>query len=124
MHGFTASGKLERTNENTGKYANAVEELAKSEGLRYLNLWKQMQDDREDWSIYLNDGLHLSPAGNARVFELLMEVLPTNLQITPCTVTNGYNNSGSVSSSSIPHQFPWHDQIDHSDHQKIFSRFE
>ena len=118
--GFTASGKLERTNENTGKYANAVEELAKTEGLRYINLWRQMQDDRDDWSIFLDDGLHLSAAGNARVFELLVNALPTHLQVTPCPITNGYGLSGSSSSSSIQHEFPWHDQIDHCDHQKAF----
>ena len=117
-YGSASSGRLERTNENTGKYAMAVEELAKSEGLRYLNLWSKMQQDREDWSIYLDDGLHLSTQGSSLVFDLLMSTIPQHLQVKPCAITNGYGNSGS--SSSIQHQFPWHDQINHDDYQMLF----
>lgn len=121
-----ATGKLERTLELSGKYAEGVKEVADELDLPLLDLWTKMQftssgEERSNWRQFLSDGLHLSASGNKFVGEALMnlidQLLP-DLSVRPCPHTGIIN-----SSSHCPEMQkigPWHDEIDHKQPDKAF----
>ncbi|KAL7526233.1 hypothetical protein ACHAXR_001386, partial [Thalassiosira sp. AJA248-18] len=122
-----ATGKLERTLELSGNYAEGVREVANELGIPSLDLWTKMQftpsgDEREDWREFLSDGLHLSASGNKFVGESLLalihQLLP-GLSVKPCPETGNINSS---SPSEIQRIGPWHDEIDHTQPDKAFFR--
>jgi lysophospholipase L1-like esterase len=66
----------ERTNEAAGRYAAAALAAAAEAGVPSLDLWSRLQEEEAGWEErLLSDGLHLSPAGNARVGELVLEAV-------------------------------------------------
>ncbi|CAM6108985.1 unnamed protein product [Calypogeia fissa] len=73
MFGDT-TGVPTRTDELVKTYADECVKVAKDAGLPVINLWSIMHE-ASDWQKYLWDGLHLSAAGNALVFEELVKVL-------------------------------------------------
>ena len=108
-----------------GEYAAAVEEVAEAGdgggAVRCLNLWRALQAAAPDdgWHAYLSDGLHLSVAGNGKVFELLVAAVATHwpeIAVTPDAFTGECGNSGSRSGGALHHHGPWHDEIDPADH--------
>lgn len=116
-----ATGRLERTNENAGLYADAVEHVAADMSLPCLNLWKVLQEE-SNWPEFLSDGLHFSPAGNtlvgAKILQKIAEVFP-ELAVVPCKYTGSYGNSGS-SCSGITTDSPWWENIDNACPSKSF----
>ena len=76
-----------RDNEVTKLYADACINLALEANIPVVNLWSGIQDPitanrAGEWSSlkqwrtdHLSDGLHLTPMGNYRVFELVVEIL-------------------------------------------------
>lgn len=119
-YGDKATGVLERTLENSGKYAEACQKAASDLKLPCLNLWKAFQDEGDDWGRFLSDGLHFSPAGHDFVFQQLQQMIQSEfpeLHITPCPHTQQSCNSGSQSGidgvmGRLPAFGPYHDQID------------
>lgn len=74
-HGAKPEELPSRSNVQTGAYAEACVEVAKEEGVAVIDLWSTMQEKPGWQKIYLSDGLHLTPDGNAIVFEGLTKVL-------------------------------------------------
>ncbi len=68
----------ERTLKMSGKYAAAAKEVAAARGLPVLDLWTRLQAIH-DWQSLLTDGLHFAPEGNKKVFELLTELISSDL---------------------------------------------
>lgn len=111
-YGDKATGVLERTLENSGKYAEACQAVATELKLPCLNLWDKFQTV-QDWPKFLSDGLHFSKEGHDFVFESLMEAIATHypsLVVTPCPHTGQSCNSGSKC-SGLPTFGPYHDEI-------------
>jgi lysophospholipase L1-like esterase len=111
-----ATGVLERTLENSGKYAEACVQVANELNLPCLNLWQAFQTDA-NWSRFLSDGLHFSAAGQAFVFDKLIHCLQEefpDLQVQPDPITGQACNSGSMC-PGLPAFGPYHDEIDETD---------
>ncbi|KAL7527359.1 hypothetical protein ACHAWF_002147 [Thalassiosira exigua] len=120
-----ASGKLERTLELSGKYAKGTKDVANESGVPFLDLWTKMQytssGEKENWRGFLSDGLHLSALGNKFVGESLIELID---QLLPELSVQHCPESGNINSSSvcpgIQNVAPWHDEIDHTQPEKVF----
>ncbi|CAJ1453196.1 unnamed protein product [Effrenium voratum] len=111
--GDQATGKPERTNENTGRYAAAALEVAAQLSLPSVNLWKLMQEVPFDWSEFLCDGLHFTEKGNTFVGKAVLREISAslpNVAVVPCKHTGAYGNSGS--SSEIAIDCPFWDDLD------------
>ena len=65
----------ERTNEVTGQYAEAVRALGAELNLPVVDLWTEFQKIDSWQTALLNDGLHLTPEGNALVGKLVLGVI-------------------------------------------------
>eukprot|EP00892_Ulva_mutabilis_P003997 jgi/Ulvmu1/196/UM001_0200.1 len=78
MHGENAKDTAERSNANTGLYAAACVEVGQAEGVAVVDLWTRLQEQPQ-WQALLSDGLHLSAAGNAAVFEQLRQCIDSTL---------------------------------------------
>lgn len=65
----------ERTNEVAGQYASACLDLAAELGLPGVDLWNGFQAVEGWQEALLDDGLHLTPEGNAKVHEMVMEAI-------------------------------------------------
>ena len=113
-YGDKATGVLERTLENSGVYAEACVQAAAEKSVPCLNLWKSFQAEA-DWSRFLSDGLHFSPAGHDFVFSQLQSTIQRefpDLHVEPCPITGQSCNSASHCSSPHLRTFgPYHDQI-------------
>ncbi|XP_074284382.1 GDSL esterase/lipase At5g62930-like isoform X2 [Silene latifolia] len=104
LYGEKAMTQPERTNEASGKYATLCVSLAEELGVPYVNLWSKMQE-ADGWQRkYLNDGLHLTPEGNAVVYKEVVQVF----------------NQGGLSASAMPYDFPHHSEIDPENPEKAF----
>ena len=121
--GSQATSVLERTNENTGRYAAAAERVAKEMSVPCLNLWAELQAIAPDdgWHDFLSDGLHLSAAGSSAVGRLLIAKIDESF---PALAVHGdtsgsFGNSGSRC-EQLAHIGPWHDQIDPNEHWTSF----
>lgn len=68
----------ERTNEVSGQYADAVIALGAELDLPVVNLWQEFQKINEWGTTLLNDGLHLTPAGNQLVGKLVLRAISEN----------------------------------------------
>jgi len=90
----------ERTNEAVGQYARAVCEVAQDLDAPVVNLWKAFQQ-QEGWQTsLLNDGLHLTAAGNALVFQELMAAIGSDPRLAD------------LDPEAIPFDGPYHRDID------------
>ena len=109
-----------RHNENvTVLYAREVIKLGKDWNVPVVNVWDGMQlpiqnnnhsissqDYGNAWKTeYLNDGLHFTPMGNYRMFELIVEVLEKDI---------------GLSVEKIPRQFLDHSLVDAEFPEKSF----
>ncbi|KAL1810330.1 hypothetical protein DCAR_0730020 [Daucus carota subsp. sativus] len=104
LYGEKAMKLPERTNETTGFYAKQCIELAEELGLPSINLWSKMQETDGWQKKFLNDGLHLTPEGNAVVHQ---------------EVTRVFSESG-LSPSEMQLDFPHHSNIDPEAPEKAF----
>lgn len=107
-----------RNNEVTKLYAETCMNLAREANVPVVNLWSGLQHpsaaNRAEasslrWrSDHLSDGLHLTPMGNYRVFELVVEMLER---------PRGESGLG-LSVMELPRSLPDHSKID-PDHPHI-----
>jgi len=103
LHGWSLYGenarKLpERTNEMAGVYADQCIELAREMHIPCINIWSKMQETEGWQTLYLSDGLHLTPEGNAVVHKEVVKTL---------------RNAG-LKAEDMPYDFPHHSKIDGS----------
>ncbi|XVF12075.1 hypothetical protein REPUB_Repub08aG0083300 [Reevesia pubescens] len=105
-YGEKAMTLPERTNEMAGVYARGCVELAGELGLRSINIWSKMQETDGWQKKYLRDGLHLTPEGNAVVFQEVVRVL----------------NEAWLSAAEMPYDFPHHSEIDGKNPEKAFQQ--
>ena len=73
---------LDRNNQRTKLYVDAARNVAKSlNGAVFVDAWAGMSGagSEEERGQYLRDGLHLSDRGNARLFELLVSTIETEV---------------------------------------------
>lgn len=111
-YGDKATGILERTLENSGKYAAACQAVAEELKIPCVNLWEKFQTV-EGWPKFLHDGLHFSKEGHDFVFQCLKEAVATHypsLVVTTCPHTGQSCNSGSKC-EGLPTYGPYHDAI-------------
>lgn len=87
-YGADATGVAERTDEAAAAYGTAVRELAEELSLPCLDVRAAMLGEGAvAWPAMLSDGLHLSAAGSAFVFDKLIELVNTRypeLCVAPC----------------------------------------
>jgi len=122
-YGDKATGKLERTLENTALYAAACREVAALNALPCLDLYQGMQQaDPDNWSRFLNDGLHFSAQGHDFVGQQVLQTINERfgaLAVTADARTGQWANSASTC-PGLPCQGPHHDDIDYKDPTKAF----
>ncbi|XP_031092522.1 GDSL esterase/lipase At5g62930 [Ipomoea triloba] len=104
LHGDKAMELPERTNEAAGEYAKQCVELARELGLPSINLWSIMQETEGWQKKFLSDGLHLTPDGNAVVYDKLEKVL----------------SEAWFSAAQLPSDVPHHSEIDGKNPEKAF----
>ncbi|XP_037384438.1 isoamyl acetate-hydrolyzing esterase 1 homolog [Talpa occidentalis] len=75
--------RLNRLNSVVGDYASACMQVAQDCGTDALDLWTLMQQDGQDFSRYLSDGLHLSPEGNEFLFSRLWPLIEKKVSSLP-----------------------------------------
>ncbi|KAF2315906.1 hypothetical protein GH714_040701 [Hevea brasiliensis] len=106
VYGEKATELPERTNEMAGVYARQCVELAKDLGIRSIDIWSAMQE-AEGWQKkFLSDGLHLTPEGNAVVYQEVIRVF----------------NDAWLSAEEMPYDFPHHSEIDGKNPEKAFQQ--
>jgi lysophospholipase L1-like esterase len=111
-----ATGILERTTENTGRYAAACRQVATEMQIPCLDLFTNMMQ-QSDYGRFFCDGLHFSSQGHKFLGDLLLESIRQHypeLAIVPDPITGQFNNS--ASQSALPSLGPYHDEIDHTTH--------
>ena len=69
----------ERTNEVTGRYAEACLAAGRDLGVPTLDLWTAFQEVPGWQQGLLDGGLHLTARGNRRVFSLLQQLIAQEL---------------------------------------------
>ena len=124
--------KGSRDNENVTKmYAEYGKKVAHQMGVPVVDLWNGMQlpiakyEEEENLSSfvstqqwktdYLSDGLHLSPRGNFRLYELVIEMLDRSAD----DVVDDDAGLG-LAVTQLPRSYPDHSQIDADDPSKTF----
>ncbi|OMO59945.1 Lipase, GDSL [Corchorus capsularis] len=105
-YGEKAMKLPERTNDMAGVYAQGCVELAEELGVRSINLWSKMQETDGWQKKYLSDGLHLTPQGNAVVFQEVVRVF----------------KEAWLNAEEMPYDFPHHSQIDGQNPEKAFQQ--
>ncbi|GFP92360.1 GDSL esterase/lipase at5g62930 [Phtheirospermum japonicum] len=102
LYGDKASEVDDRTNEVTGEYADECVNLAQEIGVPSINLWSKMQETNGWQKKFLSDGLHLTPEGNAVIFQEVVKI---------------FDKAGF---SDLPYDFPPHSEIDGENPEKAF----
>ena len=77
-----AKGKamvLDRKNDRTLQYANAVITVGAKLDVPVINAWKGLSGDTPSRELYLVDGLHFNAKGNQQLFLLYQELIKTHL---------------------------------------------
>jgi lysophospholipase L1-like esterase len=113
-YGDKATGILERTTENTQRYAEACRHVAAEMHVPCLDLFTHMLQQPE-YGRFFCDGLHFSSQGHQFLGDLLLESICQHypeLAVTPDPITGQFNNS--ASHSALPSLGPYHDEIDHT----------
>jgi len=124
-YGDKATGKLERTLENTGKYAAACREVAAKSQLPCLDLYHEMLQD-SDWSRFFSDGLHFAADGHSFVEHAILSAISEHypeLLVKQDPQTGQWCNSA-TQCSALSSQGPYHDEIDHTCIDEAFKRFQ
>lgn len=123
--------KGSRDNEGvTESYAEACIAAASQAGVPVVDLWRGMQrplkgnDDGNpslfegEWrwrTEYLSDGLHLTPMGNHRLYELVVEVLDRSADV------GGDGGPGlGLSVPTLPRSYPDHSLVDKTEPERTF----
>lgn len=143
-YGDKATGKLERTLENTGKYATVCAQVAKDRALPCCDIYNLMMqssmvncDDPKttttakttnDWATYLFDGLHFSKTGHEWLGQTVVQSIQTSfpdLSVTADPRTGQWGNLASTC-PSIPGNTdaPFHDEIDHENVAAAFGNYQ
>uniref|UniRef100_A0ACD6ACW2 Uncharacterized protein n=1 Tax=Avena sativa TaxID=4498 RepID=A0ACD6ACW2_AVESA len=104
LYGNNARRLPERTNEMAGVYAGQCIELAKEMGVHCVDIWSKMQTAKGWQKLYLSDGLHLTPEGNALVHKHVVETL----------------RGAGLRAEDMAHDFPHHSKIDGACPEKAF----
>ncbi|KAL6639329.1 hypothetical protein ACP70R_023059 [Stipagrostis hirtigluma subsp. patula] len=104
LYGENARKLPERTNEMAGIYADQCIELAREMHIPVIDIWSKMQETEGWGKLYLSDGLHLTPEGNAVVYREVVQTL---------------RNSG-LKAEDMPFDFPHHSKIDANCPEKAF----
>lgn len=91
----------------TGQYAAAGVKLARRLQLPYVDLWTEVAK-QEGWATeFLEDGLHLTSAGNKAVFELIAakihEAIPALRCVTLVLCAGAYITAGTPSVAQFGH---------------------
>lgn len=131
-YGPKATGELERTLENTGLYAAVCKQVANERDVPCCDIYHKMQESPTDgstgdWSQYLHDGLHFSPAGHAWLGETLVDAINDafpDLSVTADARTSQWGNSASLC-PGLPGNTdaPFHDEINHVDIPAAFGKY-
>ncbi|GAX25392.1 hypothetical protein FisN_5Lh490 [Fistulifera solaris] len=122
-YGDKATGVLERTLENAGKYAEACKKVAAEVGLPCLDLYTTMQLENE-WQRFFNDGLHFSADGHKFVGDALVNAIQQHFPswtVHQDPLTGQWANSAS-SCEGLSSGGPFHDEIDHLEPEKAFAK--
>ncbi|XP_056170754.1 GDSL esterase/lipase At5g62930 isoform X2 [Syzygium oleosum] len=106
LHGKSARELPERTNEVTGTYAQQCVQLANELGVRTIDVWSKMQETEGWQKKFLSDGLHLTPEGNAVVYQEVVRVF----------------SEAWLHAEEMPYDFPHHSEIDGSNPKKAFEQ--
>ncbi|XP_040478755.1 isoamyl acetate-hydrolyzing esterase 1 homolog isoform X2 [Ursus americanus] len=69
--------------ERECRLQGACVQVARDCGIDVLDLWTLMQEDTQDFSAYLSDGLHLSPKGNEFLFSHLWPLIEKKVSSLP-----------------------------------------
>ncbi|CAL5052327.1 unnamed protein product [Urochloa decumbens] len=104
MYGENARKLPERTNEMAGVYAGQCIELAREMHIPCVNIWSKMQETKGWQTLYLSDGLHLTPEGNAVVHKEVVKTL----------------RDAGLKAEEMQYDFPHHSKIDGSCPDKAF----
>ncbi|XP_048138641.1 GDSL esterase/lipase At5g62930 isoform X2 [Rhodamnia argentea] len=96
----------ERTNDVTGTYAQQCVQLADELGVRTIDVWSKMQETEGWQKKFLSDGLHLTPEGNAVVYQEVIRVF----------------SEAWLCAEEMPYDFPHHSVIDGSNPKKAFEQ--
>ncbi|KAF7092941.1 hypothetical protein CFC21_095384 [Triticum aestivum] len=104
QYGEDARRLPERTNEMAGVYAGQCMELAKEMDVQCVDLWSKMQATEGWQKLYLSDGLHLTPEGNALVHKEVVQTL----------------RGAGLKAEDMPHDFPHHSKIDGAHPERAF----
>ncbi|KAJ6799461.1 GDSL esterase/lipase [Iris pallida] len=104
LYGDKAMELPERTNETTGVYAKQCIELAKELQVPYIDLWSQMQETAGWQKMFLSDGLHLTPEGNAILHKEVVRVF----------------RDAHFRAEEMPYDFPHHSAISGDDPEQAF----
>jgi isoamyl acetate esterase len=112
-YGPLATGRLERTTENTALYAQACVNVGVELNIPCLDLFHIMVQ-KPNYGEFLNDGLHFSTMGHEFVAQQVLDAIQTKypeIAVTPCPLTDQYNNSSSKC-PELKSLGPYHDEID------------
>ncbi|XP_051197977.1 GDSL esterase/lipase At5g62930 [Lolium perenne] len=104
LYGKDARSLPERTNEMAGVYASQCIELAKEMDVHCVDIWSKMQTTEGWQKLYLSDGLHLTPEGNALVHKEVVQTL----------------RGAGLKAEDMAHDFPHHSKIDGICPEKAF----
>uniref|UniRef100_A0A0D9V0R1 Uncharacterized protein n=1 Tax=Leersia perrieri TaxID=77586 RepID=A0A0D9V0R1_9ORYZ len=104
LYGEEARKLPERTNEMAGVYAGQCIELAREMNIYCIDIWSKMQETAGWHKLYLSDGLHLTPEGNAVVHKEVVQTL---------------RNAG-LRAEDLSYDFPHHSRIDGNCPEKAF----
>ena len=77
----------ERLNKVTGKYAAAMVGLAREQKMPFVDLWSELATHQGWEAAYLDDGLHLTPAGNKAVFDLIVAKINQDVPALRCAAS-------------------------------------
>ena len=86
-----ANSVPERSNANTQQYAEACVDTGQALDVPVLDMFTQLPDrNSSDWAHrWLSDGLHFSPSGQRRVFELVSQSISSHfadLRLAPAAI--------------------------------------
>jgi isoamyl acetate esterase len=121
-YGDLATGRLERTTENTALYSKACLQVGTELNVPCLNLFSIMAET-PNYNEFFYDGLHFSPKGHVFVAQQVLKAIQQHypeIHVTPCPNTGQYNNSASHC-SVLPSFAPYHDNLTERDNNDFFS---
>ena len=133
----TEMQKASRNNERvTRVYADECKNVARKIGVPVVDLWRGMQlpvdrekgvdfdrdNGRHRKRDYLSDGLHLTPMGNYRLYQLVVEVLERSSRHDEIDDDSSDGEWGlGLAVTQLPRQYPDHSLVDAHNPELTFS---